>query len=207
MKRKPAAAVARRREAAPPGDDVGAADLGRRIAANMRDRRKSRGMSLDELSHASGVSRAALSQIETCKSNPTLGVLWKIAVGFGIPFSELLGEDRDSVSILRRSDTQVLRAADGKFESRPLTPAGTSPLVELYELRLAARSSHASEPHAAGTREVLVVLAGQLRMRVNDAAYDLAAGDSVSFAADQAHVYENPAASEGRYHNLILYAR
>jgi transcriptional regulator with XRE-family HTH domain len=41
---------------------------------------------------AAGVSRAALSQIETLKSNPSLSVLWKIAVGLGIPFSELLGD-------------------------------------------------------------------------------------------------------------------
>src|SRR3954451_11861089 len=76
----------------PPGDDVGAADLARRVATNLRERRKGRGLSLDELAAASGVSRAALSQIETCKTNPSLSVLWKIAVGLQIPFSELLGE-------------------------------------------------------------------------------------------------------------------
>src|SRR4051812_18399694 len=106
-----------RRTPLPPGDEVGAADLGRRVAANMRELRKSRDLSLDQLARASGVSRAALSQIETCKSNPSLGVLWKIAVGFGIPFADLLGERRGQVAILRRSDSQVLRSSDGKFES------------------------------------------------------------------------------------------
>src|SRR3954452_12173614 len=86
----------------PPGDDVGAADLTRRGAVNLRDKRKVRGLSLDQLAVASGVSRAALSQIETCKSNPSLSVLWKIAVGLKIPFSELIGESRESVSLLRR---------------------------------------------------------------------------------------------------------
>src|SRR5688572_7384995 len=86
----------------PPGDDVGAADLARRVASNLRDRRKLRGMSLDELATASGVSRAALSQIETLKSNPSLSVLWKIAVGLQIPFSELLGESGPAVNLLRR---------------------------------------------------------------------------------------------------------
>jgi transcriptional regulator with XRE-family HTH domain len=207
MKSKPAAQTKRKREPVPPGDDVGAAELGRRVAANLRERRLARGMTLDELARASGVSRAALSQIETGKSNPTIGVLWKIAVGFGIPFSHLLGESHGAVSILRRADAHVLRATDGKFESRPLAPAGTSAMVELYELRLAARAAHASEPHAPGTREILVVLSGSLRMRVGGAAYDLAAGDSLVFAADQPHVYENPGSSEARYHNVILYAR
>jgi transcriptional regulator with XRE-family HTH domain len=162
-------------------------------------------MSLDELASLSGVSRAALSQIETRKSNPSLGVLWKIAVGFGIPFSELLGEGRDAISVLRREDTRVLRSVDGKFESRPIAPASAAPWAELYELRLLARSSHAAEAHSPGTKEVVVVLSGVLRMTVGKTVTDLGAGDSIFFIADQPHTYENPGSTEARYHNLILY--
>jgi transcriptional regulator with XRE-family HTH domain len=196
-----------RNAALPPGDDVGAAELTRAVATNLRDKRKVRALSLDQLAAASGVSRAALSQIETGKSNPSLGVLWKIAVGLGIPFAELLGSGTAAAMVLRRGDAQVLRSADGRLESRPLTPAGSSPWVEVYELRLAARSTHTADPHAAGTHEVLVVLSGALRMRLGAEVHDLAAGDSISFRADQPHVYENPAPSDARYHNVIIYAR
>jgi transcriptional regulator with XRE-family HTH domain len=189
------------------GDDVGAAELAGRVADNLRQRRKARGMSLDELAQASGVSRAALSQIETHKSNPTVGLLWKIAVGLGVPFAELIGEAKGGTSILRRTDSQVLRSIDGKLESRPLAPAGTSPLVELYELKLGARSMHASEPHAPGTHELVVVLSGVLRLRVSGEVHDLAAGDSISFPADGPHTYENPGGSDARYHNVIVYER
>ena len=195
------------RPVAAPGDDVGAAELGRRVAENLRQRRKARNMSLDDLARASGVSRAALSQIETCKSNPTVGVLWKIAVGLGIPFAELIGAPRSGAAVLRRADSQVLRSSDGRFESRPLTPAGASPLVELYELRISARSTHRSEAHAPGTHEVVVVLTGQLRLHVDQEMYELAAGDSIAFAADRPHSYENPADAEARYHNVIVYER
>lgn len=195
------------RPLAGPGDDVGAAQLGRRVAENLRQRRKARGLSLDDLARSSGVSRAALSQIETSKSNPTVGVLWKIAVGLGVPFTELIGAPRSGVVVLRRNDSQVLRSADGKLESRPLAPAGASPLVELYELRLSARSTHASDAHAPGTHEMLVVLSGQLKMHVDGDTYELGAGDTIAFAADRPHVYENPAGSEARYHNVIVYER
>jgi XRE family transcriptional regulator, regulator of sulfur utilization len=197
----------RDRPLAGPGDDVGAAELGRRVADHLRERRKARGMSLDDLARSSGVSRAALSQVETCKSNPTVGLLWKIAVGLGVPFSELIGERRTGATVLRRGDAQILRSLDGKLESRPLSPAGSSPLVELYELRLAARSTHASEAHAPGTRELLVVLTGSVRLRVGEEAYELGPGDSIGFAADRPHAYENPGSSDARYHNVILYER
>ena len=189
------------------GDDLGAAELGQRVAENLRRKRKARGMSLDDLARASGVSRAALSQVETCKTNPTVGLLWKIAVGLGVPFADLIGEVRSGTSVLRRADSQVLRSLDGKLESRPLTPAGASPLVELYELRLAARATHASEPHAPGTHEFVVVLSGALRLHLEGEVHDLMAGDSVSFTADRPHSYENAGSSEARYHNVILYER
>ena len=112
---------------------------------------------------------------------------------------------RSGAVVLRRQDAQVLRSADGKFESRPLAPAGASPHVELYELRLAARSTHASEAHAPGTHELIVVLTGQLRMWVAEECYELSTGDAIAFAADRAHSYENPAGSEARYHNVIIY--
>lgn len=191
----------------PPGDDVGAADMARRVAGNLKDRRRDRGLSLDQLAVASGVSRAALSQIETGKSNPSLSVLWKIAVGLQIPFSELLGEAGPSVNLLRRTDSQVLRSADGRMESRPATPAGFSRFLEVYELRLQARSTHSSEAHAPGTQELIVVLSGSLRMHVGNDRFDLGPGDSLGFPADRPHAYENPGSGEGRYHNTIIYPR
>ena len=202
-----AAAARTKRSAATPGDELGAADLGRRVADNLKERRRVLGWSLDELAQASGVSRAALSQIETCKTNPSLGVLWKVAVGLGIPFAELLGNDRDNVSLLRRGEAQVLRSPDGKFESRPLARSGAGPGVEAYELRLAGHASYASEPHGPGTRELITVVSGSLRMTVGPESYLLALGDSLVFPADQRHVYENPGAGEGRYHDVIVYHR
>jgi transcriptional regulator with XRE-family HTH domain len=196
-----------RRAPVPPGDELGAADLARRVAENLREQRKRRDMSLDQLAQLTGVSRAALSQIETRKTNPTIGVLWKIASGLGIPFSDLIGESRLSLSVLRREESQLLRSLDRKFESRPLMPPAGVSQIEMYELTMAARSRHGSEPHGPGTKELVVVLSGTLRMTVGDRTDELGPGDSVVFDANVPHVYENPGSSEARYHDVIIYAR
>jgi transcriptional regulator with XRE-family HTH domain len=200
-------ATAPRRAPVPPGDEVGAADLARRVAENLREQRKRRDMSLDQLAQVTGVSRAALSQIETRKTNPTIGVLWKIASGLGIAFSDLTGESRLALSVLRRGESQLLRSLDRKFESRPLMPPAGVSQIEMYELSLAARARHASEPHGPGTKELVVVLSGALRMTVGERADDLGPGDSVVFDANIPHVYENPGSSEARYHDVIIYPR
>jgi len=191
----------------PSGDELGAAELAGRVAENLREQRKRRAMSLDELAQRTGVSRAALSQIETRKTNPTIGILWKIASGIGITFADLIGETRAELAVLRRGEAQPLRSMDGKFESRPLMPASGIPQVEMYELRLAARARHASEPHGPGTREIVVVLSGAMKMTVGDHSDELGPGDSVVFDANKPHVYENSGSSESRYHNVIVYGR
>ena len=85
------------------GDDVGAAELARRVAESLRRHRAERRLSLDQLALSSGVSRAALSQIEGARTNPTLGLMWKVAVGLGIPFQALLGTNDGTRSrVLRR---------------------------------------------------------------------------------------------------------
>jgi uncharacterized cupin superfamily protein len=79
--------------------------------------------------------------------------------------------------------------------------------VEAYELQLLAHGIHSADAHAAGTREVVVVLAGQLRMRVGASTYDLESGDSISFQADQPHAYENSSNTDLRCHDVIIYSR
>src|SRR4051812_14525722 len=64
-----------------------ATDLAPVVGANLRRLRVRRGLSLERLSKACGVSRAMLGQIELGRSAPTINVVWKIARALDIPFS------------------------------------------------------------------------------------------------------------------------
>jgi len=78
-------------------------------------------------------TRAALSQIEGSRTNPTLSLLWKIAVGLGVPFQSLLGGDAvGRTQVLRVGDAPPLRSTDGRMESRLLSPAGASQPTRSY---------------------------------------------------------------------------
>lgn len=213
-KRTPAAEDAEKKRQGRPrassevGDELGAAELARRVAEALRKYRHERGLSLDDLSARSGVSRAALSQIEGARTNPTLAVLWKIAVGLEIPFHDLLATDSDSsVLVLRAGDALPLRSTDGRTESRLLSPGGSATTTEVYELRLLPKALHESDPHARGTAETVIVLVGAVRLTVGDTVCDLQTGDSVFFRADQKHSYENRGSREARLMDVIHYAR
>lgn len=190
------------------GDDIGAAEMAQRVAEVLKALRRDRHLSLDDLSSRSGVSRAALSQIEGARTNPTLAVLWKIAVGLDVPFHDLLGRgEQQDVRVLRAGDAPPLRSGDGRMESRLLSPGGASADVEVYDLRLQPKAVHRSDPHGKGTTETLVVLTGTLRLMVDGSEHELGIGDSVFFRADVPHVYENRTARELRCLDVIRYSR
>jgi transcriptional regulator with XRE-family HTH domain len=188
------------------GDELGAAELGRRVAESLRLLRQERRLSLDQLAEASGVSRAALSQIESARTNPTLTILWKVAVGLGVPFQTLLGTSEVGRSrLLRAADMVPLRSADGRMESRLVSPPGAADRVEIYELRFQAKGMLRSEPHGPQSTETVLLLTGVLRVTVGDEIHELRAGDALFFQADVRHSYENPTQRESRCLDVIGY--
>jgi quercetin dioxygenase-like cupin family protein len=48
--------------------------------------------------------------------------------------------------------------------------------------------------HEPGSRETALVTGGRVQLLIDDAAYELAEGDAVTFDADLLHQFENPAA-------------
>jgi transcriptional regulator with XRE-family HTH domain len=177
----------------------------------VRAERKRRGLSQDALAQKSGVSRAMLSQVELGQSTPTINTLWKIATALDVPFSRLLrgemaSDAREATRTVTRS-VQQFASADGAMVSRPLfvdDAPGTR--AELYELTLRAGAVERAEPHAPGTRERIVVTAGNVRFVVDGVVHDLSTGDGIAFVADVAHSYENHTTKDARMTLLMLYA-
>lgn len=177
------------------------------IGANLRELRTRRGVSLDAAARMTGLSRALLGQVELGTNTPSLGVVWRIARAFDVPFATLLSAPGATpTAILRRSGAKRLVSADGRFSSRALFPFGDAGKVEFYELWLAGHGREEAEAHAPGTRENLVVTRGQLVLEFGGARHELSEGDAIVFAADVPHAYLNPASAECWMHLVMTYS-
>src|SRR3954464_3956242 len=163
-------------------------DLTPIVGANLKRLRVKRGLSLERLSRASGVSRAMLGQIELGQSTPTINVLWKIARAVGVPFSAPTPtRAAGRPTVIPAARAKVLTSHDGAFSSRALFPFDEPRTVEFYELRLAPLSIEQADPHPAGTVENLVVTTGALEMTVGAERHLLSTGDAILFEADLPH--------------------
>ncbi|TFH86929.1 helix-turn-helix domain-containing protein [Billgrantia azerbaijanica] len=169
--------------------DAGSQGLSSRVV----ELRKKRGLTLEQLAAASGVSRSMLSQIERGRANPTLAVTLRIARAFGLNIGELVDQPwaAPRIEVVRSDDASQLFRDDRECRIRTLSPLHLEKNVEFYEVRLAPRARLESAAHFEGTRELLTVTEGQAVVESGDNRCELGPGDSAHYHADLAHTIEN----------------
>jgi transcriptional regulator with XRE-family HTH domain len=167
------------------------------IAARVRARRVDRGWTLDELARRSKVSRRMLVNVEQGHASPSIATLLRISDALGVGLPALVDTARPpALKVTHVGQAPVLWR--GPFGGQATLVAATAPpdVVELWDWTLLPGEEHVSEPHTTGTRELLLVLAGVVELRVGPAVHHLSAGDSVTFHGDQPHGYADPVAAE-----------
>ena len=161
------------------------------VAENLRLLREERNLSLQNLAERTGVSKSMLRQIETGKSSPTIETLWKIANGMRISFTSLL-RSRVSRAVLRNfRDEEPLRDEARGYRAYPVVPFNPEGAFELYYVEVDPGCLMESEPHNGLVEEHVLVLQGELSVRVGDRTYRVCREQCLSFMADLPHAYEN----------------
>ena len=176
-----------------------------RLGVRVRDLRKDRGLTLDELAAASGVSRAMISKLERGEKNPTLVIAARLAEGLGVSLSRLAGvEERREVVVVPREKRPVLRDPETGFERQSLSPTFAGRGVEFLRNVVPEGSTSGDfPPHRKGVEEHLVVERGQLEATLGGETYLLREGDALFFEADVPHRFDNVGRGECSYYLVI----
>ena len=161
------------------------------VAANAREIRERKGLTLDRAAALTGVSRSMLAQIEKGEVNPTISVLWKIATGYKVSFTSLVENRNETASVLRASDLEPLEEDGGRYLNYPLFPFDENRLFETYRIVIKAGGSLSAQAHLKGAEEYITVFSGLVEISAGEGSFLLSRGDSIRFAADQPHGYKN----------------
>jgi transcriptional regulator with XRE-family HTH domain len=169
------------------------------VGPRVKALREAEGLSLRELAERSGVSAPMLSQVERGETSPTLQTAARIAAGLELRLSQLLRLDEDgAVSVVRASERRGGGKGGHRYEV--LTPPlpGQRAEISRHTLAAGAATGGPGDPpmHEPGARESAIVERGIVRLLVDGAVHDLAAGDCVTFDADLPHHFENPGKEE-----------
>jgi transcriptional regulator with XRE-family HTH domain len=178
------------------------------VTERVRNLRKTKGWTLEQLATVSGVSRSMLSQIERGAANPTLGVAHRIAQAFGLSLGQLVDAPGANarIDVVRAGDQSALFRDDAQCRIRTLSPLNLEKEVEFYEVTLKPNGVLESAPHYARTREFLTVEEGAVRLESGSESSDLARGDSAHYPADMPHRIANTGDGPAVLFLVVIYA-
>jgi transcriptional regulator with XRE-family HTH domain len=184
---------------------LGAAVSSGRLGGRVRELRRGRGLTLEDLAEQSGVSRAMISKLERGEKNPTLVVAAKLAEGLGVTLSQLAGmEERREVVVVPRERRMVMRDPETGFERQLLSPNFVGRGVEFIRNEIPEGSTSGEfPPHRRGVEEHIVVERGSLRAILGGEEYLLGEGDALYFEADVTHRFDNAGKGECSYYLVI----
>jgi len=162
------------------------------LARNLRRLRTERGFTLDALAARAGVSRGMLIQIEQARTNPSIGTVVKVADALGVSITSLLDFDREpAVKLVPAEQAVRLWSTEAGSHSTLVAGAEAPGPLELWTWRLMPGEGSASDPHPAGTTELVHVTAGVLTLTVDDTDHEVPAGTSATFESNVPHGYRN----------------
>ncbi|ATH79036.1 MULTISPECIES: helix-turn-helix domain-containing protein [Halomonadaceae] len=176
------------------------------ISGTVKQLRKERGWSLDRAASETGVSKAMLGQIERGESSPTVATLWKIASGFRVSFSTLFDSDKPALGELHRDGWESVWGDDSTgMQARLLFPYDPLLGFEMFLIELAPGAMSESTAHASGVVEHIVVVEGEMELRIDERWQTLGVGEGLRFFADRPHAMRNNGTSRLRFHDVIHY--
>ncbi|HXH72582.1 MAG TPA: helix-turn-helix domain-containing protein [Mariprofundaceae bacterium] len=164
------------------------------LAGKIRFLREQQGLSQRALAEASGVSAAALSQIEAGNTSPSVATLEKLADGLGIAMAAFFLDSRESSDIeIFAMDDRPAVALGGGSHFVPLTalhqPVGFEPML----VRLMPGGSFNEEEYGIRSAHLFVwVRRARAILDYDGRNYEVHETQSLFYDARKPHNWRNP---------------
>lgn len=154
------------------------------IGVRIKSLRLTRNISLTELSKQSGVSKAALSQLESGVSNPRIDTLEAIAIALRLPLGDLLVSQQSPYPFFQKNNDLY-----EQYSQQMLFRIGQGNISEIWHLQMKPFSTINSPAHSKGTHEHILVSQGELFLKIDKVEIAIKSGDFYAFSGDKPHMY------------------
>ena len=170
------------------------------VSQNLKLFRRQNGLSLDELSRRSGVSKGMLVEIEKGSANPSIATLCRAATALGVSIADFVGVASSvPVRIVPPEDASTLWRGPNGGSATLLVGTNGPDEIELWRWSMFPGEVFESPGHSPGTLELLNVESGELTFRLEDNEQVVQAGSSVLARTESPHAYINRGEGELRF--------
>ena len=164
------------------------------VGQRVRALREHRGLSLGDLAMRTGLSEAALAEIESETASPPLGVLIKLGKALDMQLGTLIasGEDTPYTVVRVAERQQMSRYASQKgtsygYSYETLAPKKKNRTMEPFIVTLHPTDEEV-EPSTHDGEEFIFILDGQMEALVGDAVEILEPGDAIYYDSTVPHL-------------------
>lgn len=172
------------------------------VGAQIRRRRRARGLTLAQVSGETGLNIGYLSQVENDKASPSLETLAALAAALDVPIAWFLLEQSVAPQVVRASERPT-RALPSDGGSMSQVDGGIAREIAIFEGVMPA--GHRTGFHAHPGDEHHLVLHGRVRITQGDSVVEAGPGDYVLLDGTLPHDAEAVGGEPARL--IIVYPR
>ena len=160
------------------------------VSKNLKKIREKRGLSLDQLSELTGVSKSMLRQIEMGTSSPTIATIGKISNGLRLSFTALLRKREFKAETKQFCGGPSLTDDSKTCRLFPLVPFDPHQSFETFYFELDPGMVSSGEPHQGDIYEYVFVIKGTLEVSIGSKTFKVNEKEFLKFEANSRHVYK-----------------
>jgi transcriptional regulator with XRE-family HTH domain len=165
----------------------------RLVGGRLREARRSRGMTLDDVAREARLTKSFVSAVERGETSPSIGSLYRICEVLGVPVASLFETaPAPESNVVRRNDVRGVSFGGEGVENLVLSPRGER-RAQVIETHIAPGGSPGPEPWShSGDLVIATVLEGAIEFRFESHSTVLRAGDTITYSPADPHSWGNP---------------
>lgn len=161
----------------------------RLLSQKWKDYRNQRGYLLEDVATEVGISSSYLSKIENGQANVSYEILQKLAAFYGENILYYIGDTEEERHLVRKDEGEVFTIGIEGLTVESIVALKKHTLSSL--IYTVEPGSGRFSPSSHSGEEFVHVLAGRIRMKINDQEHVLKVGDSMSFRSTEEHSWYN----------------
>jgi transcriptional regulator with XRE-family HTH domain len=160
------------------------------LGKKIRDLRLRRGLTVQQLGEATGLSKGFISQVENSRTSPSLATLSDLARALETSVAYLVVEEEQVPYLVRAAERPQLQVG-GNTSRVEVLSAQPKRTLELIVAELAVGVTSGDKRHYHHGEEVVLCLEGRLQLTCGEHVLVLEAGDSCHYDGRVPHAIQN----------------
>jgi transcriptional regulator with XRE-family HTH domain len=161
-----------------------------KVGLKLRGLRQARGLSLEQVAQAVGVTKSFVSRLERDSVAPSVATLLRVCDAIGVRAGTLF--DPPPTRLVRRGDGTPMDLGGQKMREYIISGDAQDHLMALWS-EIDPGGGSGDEPYTLrSTADLVHVLEGELEMNIDGVVYLMKPGDTLTFPPSLPHTWRNP---------------